>query len=84
MDNIKSGIFTDEEFNNAQSAANKDIQMIKDNTFNLLSYIQGLNIYDTDYSVNDFSAKLKGVTKNDVINCSKKIKLDTIYSLGSR
>lgn len=81
---IKSGEFTDEEFYNALSAAKKDIQMVMDNTFNFLSYIQGLNIYKTDYSVIDLIMKLKDVTRNDVINCCKKIELDTIYLLGSR
>jgi predicted Zn-dependent peptidase len=84
LNQIRDGRFTEDELKNAVTSSQHNLKTIKDSNYTLLSYIQGLNIYKCNYTLDDLIENLKFVKKEDVIRCSQRINLDTVYFLGRR
>ena len=82
FENIKSGNFTDEDLTTCIAAAKHSLKSVKDSKYTYIGYLQGLNIYNADYSLDDLCNSLENVTKDDVIKAANTLVLDTIYFLG--
>lgn len=82
FESIKNGNFTNEELLTCIAAAKHSLKSVKDNKYTYIGYLQGLNIYNADYSLDDLCNSLDSITKDDVVKAAKTLKLDTIYFLG--
>lgn len=82
LQEIKEGKFTDEELNTCIAATKHSLTSIKDNKYTYIGYLQGLNIYKADYTLEDLCEKLESVTREEVIKAANTINLDTVYFLG--
>ncbi|MGN1371203.1 MAG: EF-P 5-aminopentanol modification-associated protein YfmF [Candidatus Coprovivens sp.] len=80
MDEMKNGEFTDEELDNAIKTVISSIKMSEDtqggivNNY-LFNDLDGLPLYEE--RIREF----KTITKDDIMNVAKKVKLNTIYLL---
>ncbi|MEG2539694.1 MAG: pitrilysin family protein, partial [Clostridium sp.] len=82
LSSIKNGEFTDEELETAKSATKHSLKGIKDNKYTYIGYIQGLNIYSSDYTLDDLCERITTVTRDQVIKAANTLSEDTIYFLG--
>ncbi|MEG0370665.1 MAG: insulinase family protein [Clostridium sp.] len=82
LDSIKNGDFTDEDLRTCKAATRHGLISIKDNKYTYIGYLQGLNIYEAGYSLDDLCENIKHITRDEVINASNTIVLDTVYFLG--
>lgn len=81
---LQGGNFSEEELEMHIHSCIKDYEDIKDDNYAYISFLQGLNIYNCSYDLEDLIIRLKQVDKEGVIKCSRRIKLDTIYLLEGR
>lgn len=78
--NIEQGNFNLDDIKNGILTYKNSLKEIADSPDGIISLYQGINYLNAD-SINRRLKKINNVTKNDIINLAKKIKLDTIYLL---
>jgi predicted Zn-dependent peptidase len=81
MNDIKKGIFTEEDISKAKKGYLKGLEEIEDNPNQIIAS------YYAEYRLNidpleKRKTEIMKVTKEDIINLSKKISIDTIFLLG--
>lgn len=79
---MEKGMFSDEQLEDAKNNLLVSLKMSKDNNISLLSnYIFGkyANLPDIDTRI----SHIKKITKEDIINLAKKVKINTEYTLKS-
>ncbi|MEF9951814.1 MAG: pitrilysin family protein [Clostridium sp.] len=79
---IKNGDFTEIEIETAKAATKHSLKGIKDNKYTYIGYMQGLNIYSSNYTLDELCERISAVTKDDVIKAANSVMIDTIYFLG--
>jgi predicted Zn-dependent peptidase len=84
IERIKNEGISESDYENAMISVRHNMSKLLDDSFYYISYTQGLNIYNSNYTAEGFSKMINSVSKDDIIEVSKKIKLDTIYFLSSR
>lgn len=82
LNDIRNGNFTNEDLSTCKAALKHSLTSIKDNKYTYIGYLQGLNIYDASYTLEDLCEKVETVSREDVIRAAKTINLDTVYFLG--
>lgn len=82
LESIKKGEFTDDEMETAKNATVHSLRGIKDNKYTYMGYIQGLNIYSADYTLDELCKRILSVNREEVINAANTLQVDTIYFLG--
>lgn len=86
LKDIQLGNISEEEFNAAKESLISDLLEIKDSKAGLLKmFISNLfffedNLIDINYMIEE----IKKITKEQVVEVAKKVKLDTIYFLGGK
>ena len=81
MDDIKNGNISDMEMSAAVLGTVNSINSISDNPFALDDYYLGKIIAGNLMGLNELADKIKGVTKEQIMNVAKKIELDTVFFL---
>lgn len=81
---IAKGDFSKQDFDIAITDTKHNLCTISDDKNMLLSYIQGLDVYGCKYTLADLIGCIDKVSREEVVECVRKIKLDTVYFLGSR
>lgn len=84
IDEIKGGNISDYEFDSTIKALNTSMNSIKDSATQVSDFYLSQNLSHTDYSIDDFINKINEVTKEDIIDVSKKIQLDTVYFMTKK
>lgn len=84
MEEIANGNISDYEFDATMKTSETGIKSLMDNQMQIVDFYLSQNVAGTDDNFESLAAKLKKVTKQDVIEVSKKIKLDTIYFLNGK
>ncbi len=80
MDNIKRGLFTIDEMENAKHIAISAIKSAEDSAFNIISSYLSKELINGD----DVEVKIKKIlliTKDEIIKLAKKVKIDTVFLL---
>ncbi len=80
LDNVRMGKFTMKDIKAAKMEAIIDLSSICENPQNIVDYYFGMSIFNSS-NLKEKSQKIKNVSKNDIIEVSKKIKLDSIFLL---
>lgn len=77
---IEKGKFTLDMFNNAVNMITSSLKLSLETQSSVINNYYAMNILNSD-DINTRISKFEKVTKEDVINFSKKIKMDTIFLL---
>lgn len=78
---MEKGNITEEELYNAKKYIINSIKSVKDSIWSVSDYIYGLKIQGSKDTPEQVIDKIEKITKDEVIEASKNIKLDTIYFL---
>ena len=78
---MKNGNKTDDEFNSAKQLIMANLNLIPESQEDLIAYYFDQKLYDENLSLEDYIKSIEKVTKQDVIDLAKDVKLDTIYFL---
>ncbi len=82
INNLSNGDVSQDELKNAKIGLLKNFESMKDYPSSIVNfYITQYMLGDKD-NIFDVMEKIKKVTKDDVCNCAKKLKIDTIYLLS--
>ena len=84
LDTLCTGDFSQEDLENSITSTKHNLCTVSDDKNLFLSYLQGLDVYNCSYTIDDLIDRVDKVKKEDVVECSKRIKLDTVYFLGGR
>ncbi len=83
MKEIEAGNISDYEFSSTLKSIETGIISIKDTQLYMVDFYLSQLITGTDDTLDSIIEKIKKVTKKDVIEISKNIRLDTVYFLTS-
>jgi len=83
LDEIKKGNITDYEFNSTIKSIETGMKSLRDSQMQIVDYYLSQNVAGTKDSFDDIIEKCGKVTKEDVVEISKQIRLETIYFLTS-
>ena len=81
IEDMKNGNITDDEFNSAKQLIMANLNLIPESQEDLIAYYFDQKLYDENLSLEDYIKSIEKVTKQDVIDLAKDVKLDTIYFL---
>ena len=84
LDDMKNGIFTDEDITNAKNGIISEIQSIDDEQDTEITYFFGQELTDIKTTLDEYVEKIKQVKKEDIINIGKAIIMNTIYFLKNK
>lgn len=77
--NMSKGIFTEEDINAAKKTYINSLREIEDNQASIIRIFESHEYLNFDFL--DQRTEILNVTKEDIVNFSKKIHLDTVYLL---
>ena len=81
LEAMKQGDFTDEEIENEKKSIISGINLIDDEQDQEIIYYYGQEITCSNVELEDYKQRIKNVTKDQIINIAKKVKINTIYFL---
>ena len=81
LEDMKNGNFTAEDLQNAKNLILATIDNIKEEQDTEISYYFGQEIAGTNISIDEYKNKVNAVTKEQIIEIAKNIKINTIYFL---
>ena len=67
LDKLCRGEFTDDDFNSSVISTRHNLANISDDKNLFLSYVQGLDVYDCSYTLDDLINSIEGVKKEEVV-----------------
>ena len=81
LEDMKNGIFTDEDIENAKKGIISGIKSIDDEQDTEITYFLGQELTDSKISLEQYIEKIQKVTKQDIVNVANSININTIYFL---
>ena len=81
MEALKNGDFTEKEIENEKKSIISGINLIDDEQDSGIVYFYGQEITGSKVELEDYKERIKNVTKEQIINIAKKVKINTIYFL---
>ncbi len=81
LENIKNGLFTDEDIEVAKVYLTSSIKNIEEEQDTEVVYYIGQELSKTNRSVEEYISRIEKVSKEDVLNIAKKVHVNTVYFL---
>ena len=81
LESMKNGDFTEEEIENEKKSIISGIDLIDDEQDAGIVYFYGQEITNSNVELEDYKQRVKNVTKEQILNIAKKVKINTIYFL---
>lgn len=81
MQEMVNGNISDYEYFSALKAIETGIKTLKDTQLRLIDFYFGQKVSDTHDTLDSIIQNVKKVTKDNIVNVAKKIRLDTVYFL---
>ena len=81
IEDMKQGKFTEEELENTKQYIISTIEAIEDEQDTQITYYFGQEITESNNDINKYKENIKSVTKQQIIELAKNIKINTIYFL---
>ena len=81
LEALKNGEFTDEEIENEKKSIISGINLIDDEQDSGIIYFYGQEITGCKVEIEDYKERVKNVTREQIMNIAKKVKINTIYFL---
>jgi len=81
LEDMKNGVFTDEDIENAKKGIISGIKAIDDEQDTEITYFFGQELTDTKTSLDEYMEKIQNVTKEDIIKVANSVTVNTVYFL---
>ncbi len=81
LEDMKKGIFTDEDIENAKKGIISGIRSIDDEQDTEVTYFFGQELTNSKTSLEQYIEKIKKVNKQDIIDVANSISINTVYFL---
>ena len=81
LEDMKNGIFTDEDIENAKKGIISGIRSIDDEQDTEITYFLGQELTNAKISLEQYIDKIQNVKKQDIVNVANSININTIYFL---
>jgi predicted Zn-dependent peptidase len=81
---MKNGNISDYEFESSVKSIETGIKSLKDSQLQVVDFNLSQIIAGTKDSPDDIIDKVKGLTREDVMDVAKNIEMDTVYFLTSK
>lgn len=81
LEDMKNGVFTDEDIENAKKGIISGIKAIDDEQDTEITYFFGQELTDTKTSLDEYMEKIQKVTKEDIIKVANSVTVNTVYFL---
>lgn len=78
---MKNGNFTDEDMKNAKNLIISTTENIPEEQDTEISYYFGQELAGTNIEVEEYKQKIQNVTKEQIVEVAKSVKINTIYFL---
>lgn len=79
IEDMKNGNITDDEFNQAKELILSSLRLITESQEDLIAYYFDRTLYGENLNLEEYMKQIEKVTKEQVIDIAKDVKLDTIY-----
>ena len=84
LEDMKNGIFTDEDIKNAKKGIISVIKSIDDEQDTQITYQFGHELTNIKTTEEEYTEKINKVTKEDIIKVAKSITINTVYFLKNK
>ena len=81
LEDIKNGNFTEEDMNSAKKLITSSMKSISEEQDTEITYYYGQDLSGEYNSLEEYIEKINKVTRNEVVELAKNIKINTIYFL---
>lgn len=81
LEDMKNGVFTDEDIENAKKGIISAIKSIDDEQDTEITYFFGQELTDTKTSLEEYMEKVQKVSKEDIIKVANAVTVNTVYFL---
>lgn len=81
LDDMKNGVFTDEDIENAKKGIISTIKSIDDEQDTQITYFFGQELTNDGIPIDDYIKKVEKVTKEDIVKIANSVTVNTIYFL---
>ena len=81
LEDMKNGVFTDEDIENAKKGIISGIISIDDEQDTEITYFFGQELTNTKMSLEEYMNKIEKVTKEDIIKIANSVSINTVYFL---
>lgn len=81
LEDMKNGVFTDEDIENAKKGIISGIKSIDDEQDTEITYFLGQELTNSKTSLDQYIEKIEKVTKQDIIDIANSISVNTVYFL---
>ena len=81
LEDMKNGVFTDEDIENAKKGIISGIKAIDDEQDTQITYYFGQELTGGKTSLEDYMQKIEKVSKEDIIKVANSISINTVYFL---
>lgn len=81
LEDMKNGIFTDDDIENAKKGIISTIKSIDDEQDTEITYFFGQELTNNKISLDEYINKIEKITKEDIVKIANSITINTIYFL---
>ena len=81
LEDMKNGVFTDEDIENAKKGIISGIKAIDDEQDTEITYFFGQELTGSKISLEEYIEKIQKISKDDIIKVANSININTIYFL---
>mgnify|MGYP004505336929 CR=1 FL=1 len=81
LEDMKNGVFTDEDIENAKKGIISGIKSIDDEQDTEITYFLGQELTDSKTSLDQYIENVEKVTKQDIVDIANSISVNTVYFL---
>lgn len=84
LEDMKNGIFTDEDIENAKKGIISAIKSIDDEQDTEITYFFGQELTEVKTTLEEYMERIHEVTREDIIKIAKSITINTVYFLKNK
>lgn len=84
IEDMKNGVISDKEFEDAKQLILASLKLIPESQEDMIAFDFDQNLFEENLSFEDYREKIKNVSKEQVIEVAKTLKIDTIYYLKNK
>ena len=84
LEDMKNGMFTDEDIENAKKGIISGIKSIDDEQDTQITYLFGHEITNINTTEDEYIKRINNVTKEDIIKVAQSIAINTVYFLKNQ
>ncbi len=84
LEDMRSGNILDTEFETSKNIIEENLFNLQDNRFDLLDFYIDQIVLNNFFCINEFIDNLKEISKKEMIDVSKRIKINTILYLSNK